>query len=165
MAAEGLCLDKEFGDFLEGLRVSLNFNHFSYKKVVNNNINFLRVVLFTIQIFKEKRIVVNVNDSRVDRYLKNANVMLSQTKINEKDNDLDDDEQKKDEHKSFDSNPSQSSKSSERHKEAKGGKDEPKKRKDGDKNRDAGRLRERDERHAREKAGMEANKMKYDKEI
>ncbi|KAL8099845.1 hypothetical protein AgCh_032194 [Apium graveolens] len=44
MAMEGPCLDKEFDDFLEDLRVSLNFNHFSYKKAINNNINFHGVV-------------------------------------------------------------------------------------------------------------------------
>ncbi|XP_074378302.1 putative LRR receptor-like serine/threonine-protein kinase At4g36180 [Apium graveolens] len=98
MATEGPCLDNEFGDFLEQLKVSLNFNHFSYKKAVNNNINFLRVVLVTRQMFKEKRIVVNINDSGVDRMRK---VEL------------------------------------------------------------AGRLKEIDERHAREKAERETNEMKY----
>ncbi|KAL8126143.1 hypothetical protein AgCh_013432 [Apium graveolens] len=56
MAIEGPCLDKKFAEFLEFLRVSLNFNHFVYKKAVDKNMNFLRVVLVTRQNFRKKRV-------------------------------------------------------------------------------------------------------------
>ncbi|KAL8125276.1 hypothetical protein AgCh_012820 [Apium graveolens] len=112
--------------------------------------------------------------------------MFPRAQINTKD-DLDDDEQKKDEHKSSGSNPSQSSK-------ATGGKmDEKKKGKEDKKERDAGkkrkrdvegerrnrkdsstrmrmvvlaeRLRERNIRHARKKDEWEERERKYAKEI
>ncbi|KAL8121731.1 hypothetical protein AgCh_018466 [Apium graveolens] len=207
MAVEGPCLDNEFAEFLKGPGVSLNLNHFTYKKAVNNNVNFLRVVLVKRYNFKEKRVIVNVNDSGVDRCIQNTDTMLPRIQINERDDDLDDDEQKKDEHKSFGSNPSQSSRGSVSHKDAKYGKNDQKKRKDKLRiyfkdgifnllNKEfienystvelervislmnakdafimmrkaelAERLREMNERHAREKADREANEMKYANKI
>ncbi|KAL8114124.1 hypothetical protein AgCh_021122 [Apium graveolens] len=85
MAAGGPCLDREFGDFLECLIVSLIFNHFSYKKAVDNNINFLRVVLVTRQMFREKRIMVNVNDSRADKCMQVSLYFLRSRRASELD--------------------------------------------------------------------------------
>ncbi|KAL8093302.1 hypothetical protein AgCh_035253 [Apium graveolens] len=112
-AAEGPSLSREFDELLKALRASLNNNFFTYKKTLDKSINFLRVILVTNDNFLEKRIVVNINDSSVDRYtgryLKDVETKLPKIQINTKD-DLDDDEQKKDDQKPSDSNPSQSTK-------------------------------------------------------
>ncbi|KAL8121476.1 hypothetical protein AgCh_018269 [Apium graveolens] len=79
-AAEGPSLSREFDELLKALKASLNNNHFTYKKAMDKTINFLRVIMVNQDNFQQKRIVLNTNDSVIDRYtlllteLKNAQV-------------------------------------------------------------------------------------------
>ena len=66
-AVEGPSQSREFDELLKTLRVSLNNNFFTYKKALDRIINSIRVILVTKDNFKERRIVVNINDSGVDR--------------------------------------------------------------------------------------------------
>ncbi|KAL8088686.1 hypothetical protein AgCh_038456 [Apium graveolens] len=66
-AAEGPSLSREFDELLKALRASLNDNFFTYKKALERTINSLRVILATKDNFQERRIMVNINDSGVDR--------------------------------------------------------------------------------------------------
>ncbi|KAL8124640.1 hypothetical protein AgCh_012334 [Apium graveolens] len=68
-AAEGHNQDQEFNDLLAALKVSLQNNYVTCKKALAKNINFIRAVVVNINDFLEKRIVMNINDGGVDRYL------------------------------------------------------------------------------------------------
>ena len=78
-AAEGPSLSREFDELLRALRDSLNNNLFTYKKALDKTINSLRVILVTTKDnFKERRIVVNINDSGVDRCMQvSLNCLIS----------------------------------------------------------------------------------------
>ncbi|KAL8088920.1 hypothetical protein AgCh_038620 [Apium graveolens] len=129
-AAEGPGQDQEFNELLTVLRMFHHNNYIIYKRALANNINFIRVVIVKVDNFLEKRIVANVNNCGLDRflqskknkkiedeemirflerYLQNADTMLPNSKFNLKD-DKDDDEQKHDEQNPSGSNPSHSSK-------------------------------------------------------
>ncbi|KAL8113922.1 hypothetical protein AgCh_020999 [Apium graveolens] len=66
-AAEGPSLSREFDELLTALKVSLNNNHFTYKKAPDKTINFIRVIMVNHEKFLDNRIVINVNDSGTDR--------------------------------------------------------------------------------------------------
>ncbi|KAL8089690.1 hypothetical protein AgCh_039246 [Apium graveolens] len=68
-AAEGPSLSREFDELLKALKASLNNNHFTYKEALEKTINFLRMIMVTQDNFQQKRIVVNINDSGIDRYM------------------------------------------------------------------------------------------------
>ncbi|KAL8155036.1 hypothetical protein AgCh_000424 [Apium graveolens] len=77
-AAEGPSLSREFDELLKALKTSLNDNHFTYKKALDKTINFLRVVMVNQDNFLQKRIVVNINDSGIDKCMQvSINYLIS----------------------------------------------------------------------------------------
>ncbi|KAL8088315.1 hypothetical protein AgCh_038191 [Apium graveolens] len=69
MAAQGPGMTQEFDNLLTGLRNSLNNNFFTYRKTLEKTINYIRVLQIPVKDqFLEKRIVINFNDSGVDRF-------------------------------------------------------------------------------------------------
>ncbi|KAL8112856.1 hypothetical protein AgCh_020238 [Apium graveolens] len=68
-AAEGPNQGQEFSELLVVLMMSLQNNYITYKRALAKNINSIRVVVVRIDNYLEKRIVVNINDVGVDRYL------------------------------------------------------------------------------------------------
>ncbi|KAL8118491.1 hypothetical protein AgCh_016133 [Apium graveolens] len=79
MAAQGPGMTQEFDNLFTGLRNSLNNNFFTYRKTLEKTINYIRVLQIPVKDqFLEKRIVINLNDSGVDRCMQvNFNYLIS----------------------------------------------------------------------------------------